>query len=181
MPAHMLSMKGSSPLTRGKLSTFILAVWDNGLIPAHAGKTPGAGSRMRACRAHPRSRGENSELRACLRRVRGSSPLTRGKRNGRDGGSRRTGLIPAHAGKTFVPVPSIVGSEAHPRSRGENVGGDPQELPDLGSSPLTRGKQEHVRGFHAVPGLIPAHAGKTRVCPRRRRPCRAHPRSRGEN
>ena len=52
---------------------------------------------------------------------------------------------------------------AHPRSRGENV------LPRLpsadfaGSSPLTRGKRVKraiVDGHH---GLIPAHAGKTRV------------------
>ena len=32
-----------------------------------------------------------------------------------------------------------------------------------------------------VPGLIPAHAGKTLACHARRNDQRAHPRSRGEN
>ena len=50
-----------------------------------------------------------------------------------------------------------------------------------GSSPLTRGKRGHESPRRRRPGLIPAHAGKTRspgfvcVCNR------AHPRSRGDN
>ena len=32
-------MNGSSPLTRGKLSTVVSGVWQVRLIPAHAGKT----------------------------------------------------------------------------------------------------------------------------------------------
>ena len=50
-----------------------------------------------------------------------------------------------------------------------------------GSSPLTRGKRPHALSHRLDPGLIPAHAGKTRY---RRGPLakmRAHPRSRGEN
>ena len=73
---------GSSPLTRGKLGDHGLDRVPDGLIPAHAGKTfrcPGS----RPCWwAHPRSRGENApdELEADF--LRGSSPLTRGKRSG---------------------------------------------------------------------------------------------------
>ena len=50
-----------------------------------------------------------------------------------------------------------------------------------GSSPLTRGKPEWMRGYMNVIGLIPAHAGKTcyRRCTGESRG--AHPRSRGEN
>ena len=72
-------------------------------------------------------------------------------------------------------------SWAHPRSRGENVGGDPQELPDLGSSPLTRGKQSSCVRARADRGLIPAHAGKTITGAGIGSLSGAHPRSRGEN
>ena len=51
--------RGSSPLTRGKHGGGLLDLRDDGLIPAHAGKTPPWMRRARASRAHPRSRGEN--------------------------------------------------------------------------------------------------------------------------
>ena len=52
--------------------------------------------------------------------VRGSSPLTRGKRATLPRPPFNFGLIPAHAGKTFgvTLVENCIG--AHPRSRGEN-------------------------------------------------------------
>ena len=51
----------------------------------------------------------------------------------------------------------------------------------MGSSPLTRGKPRAENDDEYLPGLIPAHAGKTCFwsCPRAA--SRAHPRSRGEN
>ena len=51
----------------------------------------------------------------------------------------------------------------------------------LGSSPLTRGKQQARRRSRGHPGLIPAHAGKTARPPMPSPRSRAHPRSRGEN
>ena len=50
-----------------------------------------------------------------------------------------------------------------------------------GSSPLTRGKHPLGVTFRAHDGLIPAHAGKTRVVVLRAGQVGAHPRSRGEN
>ena len=50
---------GSSPLTRGKPLTHPLKGRNNGLIPAHAGKTSRQASTPTCPRAHPRSRGEN--------------------------------------------------------------------------------------------------------------------------
>ena len=50
-----------------------------------------------------------------------------------------------------------------------------------GSSPLTRGKLRRKRSPILRHGLIPAHAGKTRLATKRARPSTAHPRSRGEN
>ena len=131
--------------------------------------------------AHPRSRGENN-IRADLRvGPEGSSPLTRGKRCGyrRRGGAGR--LIPAHAGKTRWKQRILQVWEAHPRSRGENT----SPMSDLqtrdGSSPLTRGKLEVGLLGGGSLGLIPAHAGKTRLPWALAGPPQAHPRSRGEN
>ena len=54
--------------------------------------------------AHPRSRGENIMDLLGDAADNGSSPLTRGKQFGGDGGRRVGGLIPAHAGKTIAVV-----------------------------------------------------------------------------
>ena len=91
-----------------------------GLIPAHAGKTTSSFASPTTRRAHPRSRGENAQRPRAPVLDRGSSPLTRGKREAGAWFPRRVGLIPAHAGKTTVDRGAQLGAEAHPRSRGEN-------------------------------------------------------------
>ena len=91
---------GSSPLTRGKRQRDRARRRTDGLIPAHAGKTPDRLAPALLARAHPRSRGENSWLPSDTRTTLGSSPLTRGKRSYGEAGSTWDGLIPAHAGKT---------------------------------------------------------------------------------
>ena len=93
----------------------------------------------------------------------------------------RTGLIPAHAGKTDIVAQFASTMRAHPRSRGEN-----QEIVGLdgvyrGSSPLTRGKLRSAATARMSAGLIPAHAGKTSVLVPLVPLLQAHPRSRGEN
>ena len=72
---------GSSPLTRGKHLATDTLPGDGGLIPAHAGKTPGP-------------RGPYGHWR-------GSSPLTRGKLLSIIMAALTPRLIPAHAGKTL--------------------------------------------------------------------------------
>ena len=91
---------GSSPLTRGKRRRLAQRIGDRGLIPAHAGKTMRTRPAGLGRRAHPRSRGENRLDVLRHDQFAGSSPLTRGKRAPRTGGSCRGRLIPAHAGKT---------------------------------------------------------------------------------
>ena len=93
--------------------------------------------------------------------MRGSSPLTRGKQARLGVPVDGYGLIPAHAGKTRQLRRSRGRSEAHPRSRGENPGQMGAGIVGAGSSPLTRGKRELPGRGRVVPGLIPAHAGKT--------------------
>ena len=71
--------RGSSPLTRGKLTKDAALKERAGLIPAHAGKTRRGGYQTRDDAAHPRSRGENLLLVLPSGSIQGSSPLTRGK------------------------------------------------------------------------------------------------------
>ena len=173
--------RGSSPLTRGKHVGHADRLASSGLIPAHAGKTPPPHRPGWTRPAHPRSRGENVPFARSPLHGSGSSPLTRGKPSPDVRAMIDTGLIPAHAGKTVEANGRAARDEAHPRSRGENerMTGDRPKL--AGSSPLTRGKRRWRGRGRAVPGLIPAHAGKTSG-PLLIMACRgAHPRSRGEN
>ena len=172
---------GSSPLTRGKRRRPGQVRRPGGLIPAHAGKTEAAPTWSCSARAHPRSRGENSTRTATRLLLSGSSPLTRGKRTRPAAAHTRTGLIPAHAGKTLEQFVGHFAHEAHPRSRGENVRPKPASAYLVGSSPLTRGKRVTGCNKLVTRGLIPAHAGKTAGPTKPPKTASAHPRSRGEN
>ena len=55
------SLRGSSPLTRGKPDRHGHIAMQQRLIPAHAGKTAAVASMVTRRSAHPRSRGENGE------------------------------------------------------------------------------------------------------------------------
>ena len=96
----IVRMLGSSPLTRGKLSSAWEGIKSSRLIPAHAGKT--------------------AWLPALDDAAHGSSPLTRGKQEHLLSLQVSWGLIPAHAGKTVSPLSISSLMWAHPRSRGEN-------------------------------------------------------------
>ena len=172
---------GSSPLTRGKPRELCIEKIAQGLIPAHAGKTPSPITGASSTGAHPRSRGENRGWGGGPACDLGSSPLTRGKRPDPCVARVRRGLIPAHAGKTRDSVRGLLDLRAHPRSRGENVASVASVASVAGSSPLTRGKLCRDRIPKEAYGLIPAHAGKTVDRAQRRETLRAHPRSRGEN
>ena len=132
---------GSSPLTRGKRQKDVAVQDLEGLIPAHAGKTLRPSSPTSASGAHPRSRGENLVTTGSYDGNLGSSPLTRGKLAHVVLAVAVGGLIPAHAGKTWLLAQGTLARRAHPRSRGENQ-----------SDPV---------GSGVIQGLIPAHAGKT--------------------
>ena len=137
----LIRANGSSPLTRGKQDPYYDALDATRLIPAHAGKTHPGMPTARSRPAHPRSRGENETHPLIVPIVAGSSPLTRGKLPGKNDPCTRSGLIPAHAGKTGLGIPDGYGIPAHPRSRGENTAPPSGLSSDAGSSPLTRGKR----------------------------------------
>ena len=152
---------GSSPLTRGKLDRRAALLRGDRLIPAHAGKTHRQQTPALSLPAHPRSRGENFMTRCSRPRLRGSSPLTRGKPDARDYAVSSERLIPAHAGKTTRSRYRGGICAAHPRSRGENVNTITAARAVEGSSPLTRGKLDGGGLDLGRDRLIPAHAGKT--------------------
>ena len=115
------------------------------------------------------------------RSSRGSSPLTRGKRDALIIHIETHGLIPTHAGKTGSPAPVADVLVAHPHSRGENAFHAPHRGTSTGSSPLTRGKPLAAVRRGGGHGLIPTHAGKTRSNIATTSDGKAHPHSRGEN
>ena len=103
-------MPGTSPLARGKRGPKPGARQAAGNIPARAGKTTSPGNPVAGLWEHPRSRGENSGYAPNGLDPFGTSPLARGKRQGLHPCPRRTGNIPARAGKTLnnqqISVPS---------------------------------------------------------------------------
>ena len=172
---------GSSPLTRGKQTGLRISLEIGGLIPTHAGKTSTPIMTHVSDRAHPHSRGENDNVARLAAITRGSSPLTRGKRVRGRRTRMDTGLIPTHAGKTPSVAVRRGTARAHPHSRGENGRLRASACVRWGSSPLTRGKLGPSGDCAHECGLIPTHAGKTRIPGWPSRAPRAHPHSRGEN
>ena len=172
---------GSSPRMRGKPTGAQLETASQGLIPAHAGKTPRSFPCRTRTQAHPRACGENQDVCGHAGFCEGSSPRMRGKRGCAQGHESCRRLIPAHAGKTRKARNSHPRPGAHPRACGENQDTNALDLTGAGSSPRMRGKPDGDLRTVARLRLIPAHAGKTTQT---RRGCLyqwAHPRACGEN
>ena len=100
----LLTICGSSPLTRGKPICGAYRDGDDRLIPAHAGKTCSLAALSASVWAHPRSRGENALPAPASAARSGSSPLTRGKPSTPRPRASQSRLIPAHAGKTELTL-----------------------------------------------------------------------------
>ena len=152
---------GSSPLAQGKPQVTVEGIVEEGIIPAHAGKTLHDPAHRSASTAHPRSHRENVVCFCAPSAVQGSSPLTRGKHG------------------VELGVRLVVGLT--PRSRGENRSAATPIRSLVGSSPLTRGKRDRALEVLGPWRLIPAHAGKTGNKTATAKQPQAHPRSRGEN
>ena len=166
---------------RGKQGIVCAISRSKRLIPAHAGKTPSHRVYHVFPTAHPRACGENREIEFGGWYEQGSSPRMRGKPCVIPALPKFDGLIPAHAGKTRERREPWRCRRAHPRACGENATSDAYLAPDGGSSPRMRGKLDDARPCLRRGGLIPAHAGKTRIENRFNRCPKAHPRACGEN
>ena len=135
----LVSVVGSSPLTRGALALHDRPNREGGIIPAHAGCTGSTFLTFASLPDHPRSRGVHPRVVALGFWCCGSSPLTRGALSQHPPSGGLVGIIPAHAGCTSSPKPCPSSSGDHPRSRGVHDPHPWRVPPTGGSSPLTRG------------------------------------------
>ena len=95
---------GSSPRGRGKLVSKLRCAFNNGLIPARAGKTSSISPTSWPTWAHPRAGGENRKRRRFSHPWPGSSPRGRGKPYEETHGYVASRLIPARAGENAGSV-----------------------------------------------------------------------------
>ena len=157
----MVPGRGSSPLARGLHVKCLDGSTSVRIIPARAGFTRSAPVRESGSGDHPRSRGVYEYDRAAAAHYGGSSPLARGLPVGTGPGVRSRGIIPARAGFTSAPFPTVPTIRDHPRSRGVYACEETIGIVIEGSSPLARGLPRAARSFVAASGIIPARAGFT--------------------
>ena len=172
---------GSSPHTRGALSTFPPLAGEPGIIPAYAGSTCDNCFRCRRCTDHPRIRGEHIAIGRSMPSVFGSSPHTRGAPQPRRRPPRRPGIIPAYAGSTVVASTPSLPRRDHPRIRGEHLRRKAPHREGLGSSPHTRGARRRRPPSLSRRRIIPAYAGSTPGSGTIAGSSQDHPRIRGEH
>ena len=91
-----------------------------------------------------------------------------------------TRITPAYAGKSKEAGRKISQEEDHPRLRGEKSSGRMPAGRQLGSPPLTRGKDCRKKIWRKCWGITPAYAGKSRIPQNIVDTHRDHPRLRGE-
>ena len=152
---------GSSPHTRGALSTANSCAGRARIIPAYAGSTL-SGDRVRDDRQdHPRIRGEHKST----RNTDSTSPW----------------IIPAYAGSTYWRWAVFLTQRDHPSIRGEHITRAGRLRPPRGSSPHTRGALLRRVLMTAANRIIPAYAGSTLHRCRLHRARQDHPRIRGEH
>ena len=137
------------------------ARYEPGITPAGAGKTFVNSFILLILWDHPRRCGENeTKNRADIIRD-GSPPQVRGKPLNSSGGSGKSRITPAGAGKTFTAAKRTRFEQDHPRRCGENfacgAGGDVIK----GSPPQVRGKPISSTVTFTMCGITPAGAGKT--------------------
>ena len=154
---------GSPPRARGKVCGRCAAQGERGITPACAGKRSAAGREYRACRDHPRVRGEKSRLvkTACVRL--GSPPRARGKVITTKSGTVRLGITPACAGKSTENGTSLKAAGDHPRVRGEKSTRHSARRQGFRSPPRARGKVNKRGKWQRYNGITPACAGKSLV------------------
>ena len=136
---RVLSLRGSSPLSRGILNKTINFTPRLRIIPALAGNTRTGRRDREGSEDHPRSRGEYRCWGCGVSHSWGSSPLSRGILPGDSSLEHQVGIIPALAGNTSGDIMGGAVREDHPRSRGEYPTGVVPCRCSNGSSPLSRG------------------------------------------
>ena len=170
---------GSSPRMRGSLFDGSKDIAINGIIPAHAGLTRTSMAVSCCVRDHPRACGAHIINKVNLATFLGSSPRMRGSLASEVLAYSALGIIPAHAGLTLVRHSRTAASRDHPRACGAHyfTFGFPQSF--MGSSPRMRGSLGNLPFSGVDSGIIPAHAGLTRIQTAAAKLTRDHPRACG--
>ena len=154
---------GSSPRMRGSHYESGRKIPDEGIIPAHAGLTEYAIDELAACRDHPRACGAHFPSPHGKASVSGSSPRMRGSRTHRIPLLSQVGIIPAHAGLTARKSRRFTIRRDHPRACGAHLNTPAFAWLFQGSSPRMRGSHRGKDKSLVRAGIIPAHAGLTRL------------------
>ena len=170
---------GSSPRMRGSPGAGFDSIRAVGIIPAHAGLTPGAICYACAPWDHPRACGAHLMSNKQKKVVKGSSPRMRGSLTVVVAAAYDEGIIPAHAGLTAIRRAGQPERRDHPRACGAHVFNSPADIGGWGSSPRMRGSLSELSKWRMVRRIIPAHAGLTPRRSRGRRRIGDHPRACG--
>ena len=173
--------RGSSPRMRGTRRNRTYDPFRVRIIPAHAGNTLRMRSRAQPRRDHPRACGEHEECKTILKKCQGSSPRMRGTLATGKKIVVKPGIIPAHAGNTFVLFGCVVVCGDHPRACGEHSMLNAAARASTGSSPRMRGTLNSRFFGRQKHGIIPAHAGNTSYGASLMSRARDHPRACGEH
>ena len=120
--AGNLPSQGSSPRMRGSLESLTCGDGYTGIIPAHAGLTPGPLQGMLGRWDHPRACGAHRPSSSPRRCSSGSSPRMRGSHRLLEYATVNLGIIPAHAGLTHYCCRPSSASRDHPRACGAHDG-----------------------------------------------------------
>ena len=171
---------GSSPHARGTRYRASARQLSQRFIPACAGNASPCQVPTMIGAVHPRIRGERTWGMITPSGLAGSSPHTRGTRDGKTCGDDDFRFIPAYAGNASGRARRASTGTVHPRIRGER---DPYPFvtaANFGSSPHTRGTR-----LDDIPGIgsrrfIPAYAGNAPSRPGLKSSATVHPRIRGE-
>ncbi len=171
--------RGSSPRWRGGPGHHLLSGYGSGVIPALAGRTDGPMRWKPVGWGHPRAGGADSWSAYVEHFGCGSSPRWRGGHRSAGCPVRRTGVIPALAGRTAIHNRRHKIGGGHPRAGGADASPSHTSPPGEGSSPRWRGGPPKKIDGYAATGVIPALAGRTRAGDPLVRAARGHPRAGG--
>ena len=152
---------GSSPRMRGSPGAGFDSIRAVGIIPAHAGLTPGAICYACAPWDHPRACGAHLMSNKQKKVVKGSSPRMRGSLTVVVAAAYDEGIIPAHAGLTAARSGRPARLRDHPRACGAHSMAEKSARLSWGSSPRMRGSPYGGSVVTPEGGIIPAHAGLT--------------------
>ena len=165
---------------RGKGFRHLSIRYNQGITPAHAGKSFRRWRKKETARDHPRTCGEKQGQFRSLCASMGSPPHMRGKVDQLLQTNSRSGITPAHAGKRITQKTQTRTHWDHPRTCGEKYIFPIIPVAFGGSPPHMRGKGGTAVGRTDSNGITPAHAGKRERMNRKWKTARDHPRTCGE-